>query len=83
MGKKLFNPEQEDFIVKNYMLMTDEELASVLNAESSQIHSWLNYRKLYRTKRITFSESDKKYIATHYLVDSYKDIGNTLGYTAR
>lgn len=83
MGKKLFNPEQEGFIVENYVSMTDEELASVLNVESSQIHGWLNYRKLYRTKRIMFSESDKKYIATHYLVDSYKDIGNTLGYTAR
>nr|DAH59436.1 MAG TPA: LAGLIDADG-like domain [Caudoviricetes sp.] len=30
-----------------------------------------------------FSESDKKYISEHYLTESYKDIGDKLGYTAR
>ena len=37
MGKKLFNQEQTDFIVQNYMSMTDEELANSLNVEVSQI----------------------------------------------
>ena len=83
MGKKLFNQEQTSFIIQNYMSMTDEELANILNVETSQIHGWLNYRKLYRTERAIFSESDKKYITAHYLTDSYKDIGDKLGYTAR
>lgn len=30
-----------------------------------------------------FTKSDKEYIATHYLIDSYKDIGAVLGYTAK
>lgn len=83
MGKKLFNQEQTSFIIQNYMSMTDEELANILNVETSQIHGWLNYRKLYRTERAIFSESDKEYITAHYLTDSYKDIGDKLGYTAR
>ena len=37
MGKKLFNQEQTDFIVQNYMSMTDEELTNSLNVEVSQI----------------------------------------------
>lgn len=38
MGKKLFNQEQTSFIIQNYMSMTDEELANILNVETSQIH---------------------------------------------
>lgn len=83
MGKKLFNQEQENYIIQNYLHLSDEELANELHVKPSQVHGWLSYKKLYRSTRIKFSESDKKYITEHYLTDSYKDIGNVLGYTAR
>ena len=63
--------------------MSDEELANIFNVKPYQIHDWLNYRKLYRTIRASFSEADKNYIATHYLTDSYKNIGVALGYSPR
>lgn len=83
MGKKLFNQEQENYIIRNYLHLSDEELANELHVKPSQVHGWLSYKKMYRSTRIKFSESDKKYITEHYLTDSYKDIGNVLGYTAR
>lgn len=60
MGKKLFKQEQENYIIQNYLHLSDEELANELHVKSSQIHGWLSYKKLYRSTRTKFSESDKK-----------------------
>lgn len=82
MGKKLFDKLQEDYIIQNYKTMSDQELGKILGVKASQIHGWLNYRKMSRTNKVKFSQSDKDYIISHYKVDSYKDIASVLGCTA-
>lgn len=88
MGKKkLFNEEQEKFILDNYKTMSNEEIAKKLGEsfKREQINSWLLHRGIKRNgqgciyKNRIFSESDVKFIKDNYEYMTSSEIGNILG----
>ena len=92
MGKKkLFNEEQENFILDNYMVMSNEEIAKKLgsNFKREQINSWLIHRGIKRNgqgcvyKNQIFSEKDIEFIKNNYDSMTSSEIGKILGFDAK
>ena len=90
MGKpKLFNMEQEQFILDNYKTMSNEEIAIALGTEfkREQINSWLIHRGIKRSgkgvkyKHQIFSEDDVKFIINNYYTMTSSEIGKVLGFS--
>ena len=91
MGKKkLFNEEQEKFILENYQAMSNEEIANTLGTEFNrqQINSWLQHRGLKKNgkgivyKNQIFSNEDIEFIKQHYETMTSSEIGDVLGFTS-
>ena len=92
MGKpKLFNENQEQFILNNYQTMSNEQIAISLggNFTRSQINSWLQHRGIKRNglgciyKHSIFSQSDIDFIKMNYEFMTSAEIGCVLGFTAK
>lgn len=92
MGKKkLFNEEQEKFILDNYTTMSNEELARELgsNFKREQINSWLSHRGIKRDgrgcvyKNRIFSKNDVEFIKNNYGSMTSSEIGAILGFDAK
>ena len=92
MGKrKLFNSEQEKFILDNYSTMSNEEIARALGQEfkRNQVNSWLLHRGIKRNglgckyKNSIFSKQDIEFIKSNYDTMTSAEIGEILGFDAR
>jgi hypothetical protein len=92
MGKpKLFDENQEQFILNNYQTMSNEQIAMALgeNYTRSQVNSWLQHRGIKRNglgciyKHSIFSQSDIDFIKKNYDTMTSKEIGDILGFTAK
>ena len=92
MGKKrLFNEEQENFILMNYKTMSNEQLAHELGSKfkKEQVNSWLIHRKIKRNgqgcvyKNSIFSKKDIEFIKNNYENMTCAEIGKCLGFTDR
>lgn len=92
MGKaKLFNEEQEQFILDNYQTMSNEQIAIKLGKQftRSQINSWLQHRGIKRNgagciyKNRIFSQDDYNFIIANYESMTSEEIGRELGFTAK
>lgn len=90
MGKpKLFDGNQEQFILNNYKTMSNEQIAVALgeNFTRSQINSWLQHRGIKRNgdgcvyKNRIFSQDDVDFIKNNYETMTSVEIGNILGFT--
>ena len=90
MGKpKLFNKEQEQFILNNYKAMSNEQIANKLgnNFTRSQINSWLSHRGIKRNglgciyKHSIFSQDDIDFIKENDESMTSAEIGAMLGFT--
>lgn len=83
--KKLFNNEQENFIVNNYEIMKYSEIADYLGngITAQQINGWLHNNGYKKSNRFLFSENEKKYIENNYLNKTYASIANHIGYTEK
>lgn len=91
MGKKkLFNDEQEKFILDNYSTMSNKEIAYVLGKEfkPEQVNSWLLHRSIKRNglgckyENSIFSSQDVEFIKNNYDLMTSAEIGKILGFTA-
>ena len=91
MGKKkLFNEQQEKFILDNYEVMSNEEIANTLGTEFSrqQISTWLQHRGLKKNgrgivyKNQIFSDKDIEFIKVNYKTMTSSEIGKALGFTS-
>ena len=82
--RKLFNKEQEEFIISNYLTMKHSEIAKALGDYTpAQITGWLNnhgYKKGYNS---IFSKNDINYIKKNYLSMTYREIANNIGFTEK
>lgn len=92
MGRpKLFNEEQEKFILNNYQTMSNEQIAIKLGNEftRAQINSWLQHRGIKRNglgciyKHSIFSQDDINFIKEHYEFMTSAEMGMKLGFTAK
>ena len=92
MGKKkLFNIEQEKFILDNYETMSNEEIATQLGCgvKRKQISSWLLHRGIKRNGRgcvyhnKIFSQNDIEFIKNNYDTMTSNEIGEVLGFDAK
>ena len=92
MGKpKLFDENQEQFILNNYQTMSNEQIATALgeNFTRSQINSWLQHRGIKRNglgciyKNRIFSKDDIDFIKTNYKSMTSAEMGMALGFTDR
>lgn len=82
--KKLFNKEQENFIVSNYLTMKYSDIAKTLGSYTAeQITGWLNNHGYKKGHNSIFSKSDIEYIEKNYLTMKYKDIANHIGFTEK
>ena len=82
--KKLFNEEQEEFIVSNYLTMKYSDIAKILgNYTSTQITGWLNNNGYKKGHNSIFSQSDIDYIKKNYLSMTYGEIADNLGFTEK
>lgn len=90
MGKpKLFDENQEQFILNNYQTMSNEQIAAALGEQftRSQINSWLQHRGIKRNglgciyKNRIFSQDDIDFIKANYESMTSVDIGRVLGFT--
>lgn len=82
--KKLFNKEQEEFIVSNYLTMKYKDIAQCLGDYTPlQITGWLNNNGYKKGHKSIFSDYDKKYMRENYLCMPYKQIANHIGFTER
>ena len=89
--KKLFNEEQEKFILDNYTIMSNEEIAKELgsNFKREQINSWLLHRGIKRNgqgcvyKNKIFSDVDIEFIKNNYNSMTSSEIGKILGFDAK
>jgi DNA-binding transcriptional regulator WhiA len=85
--KKIFNEEQEKFIMDNFLKMTDTEIANRLEGDftQSQITGWRHNHGLKRDRRLSniFTEKDIEFLKNNYNKMSYKEIANILGYTEK
>ena len=91
MGKKkLFNEDQEKFILDNYEIMSNEAIANALGQEFNreQINSWLQHRGLKKNgngivyKNQIFSDRDVEFIKNNYSIMTCREIGQILGFTS-
>lgn len=82
--KKLFNEEQQLFIINNYLNMTYQDIANQLgDYTATQIAGWLHNNGYYKGASSIFNEEEKEYIRSNYLSKSYREIGKDLGYSER
>lgn len=82
--KKLFNEEQQLFIINNYLNMTYQDIANQLgDYTATQISGWLHNNGYYKGASSIFNEEEKEYIRSNYLLMTYKEIGKHLGYSER
>lgn len=91
MGKKkLFNEDQEKFILDNYETMSNDAIADALGSEFNrgQINSWLQHRGLKKNgngvvyKNQIFSDHDVEFIKNNYSTMTCREIGQILGFTS-
>ena len=92
MGKKrIFNDDQEKFILDNYVTMSNKEIAHALGKEfkREQINSWLLHRNIKRNglgckdENSIFSNQDVEFIKNNYDSMTSAEIGEVLGFSAR
>ena len=92
MGKKrIFNDDQEKFILDNYVTMSNKEIAHALGKEfkRGQINSWLLHRNIKRNglgckyENSIFSNQDVEFIKNNYDSMTSAEIGEVLGFSAR
>lgn len=87
MGKKkLFNEQQEQYILEHYKTMSNRDIAEVLNCKPTQINSWLIHRGIKRGKEHTFhksifSDNDVDFITKNYAIMTATEIGKVLGFS--
>lgn len=82
--KKLFNKEQEEFIISNYLTMKYSDIAKFLgNYTATQITGWLNNNGYKKGHNFIFSNDDIDYIEKNYLSMTYKEIADNIGFTER
>ena len=82
--KKLFNKEQEQFIISNYLTMKYEDIAKSLgDYTSTQITGWLNNNGYKKGHNSIFSKDDIEYIKKNYLSMTYGEIANNIGFTEK
>jgi hypothetical protein len=82
--KKLFNKEQEEFIVSNYLTMKYSDIAKSLgDYTSTQITGWLNNNGYKKGHNSIFSREDIDYIRENYLEMTYGEIAKELGFTEK
>lgn len=82
--KKLFNKEQEEFIISNYLTMKYSDIAKSLgNYTSTQITGWLNNNGYKKGHNSIFSKYDIDYIKKNYTKMTYGEIADILGYTEK
>ena len=82
--KKLFNKEQEEFIVSNYLTMKYSDIAKSLgNYTSTQITGWLNNNGYKKGHNSIFSKEDIDYMRENYLTMTYNEIAEKLGFTEK
>lgn len=82
--KKLFNKEQEEFIISNYLTMKYRDIAKSLgDYTSAQITGWLNNNGYKKGHNSIFSKDDIDYIKENYLTMTYGEIADNLGFTEK
>lgn len=82
--KKLFNKEQEEFIISNYLTMKYSDIAKSLgDYTSAQITGWLNNNGYKKGHNSIFSKDDIDYMRKNYLLMPYKEIAHNIGFTER
>lgn len=82
--KRLFNKEQEEFIISNYLSMKYSDIAKYLgDYTATQITGWLNSHGYKKGHNSIFSKDDIDYMRENYLSMSYRDIANKIGFTER
>lgn len=82
--KKLFNKEQEQFIISNYLTMKYSEIAKMLgDYTSTQITGWLNNNGYKKGHNSIFSQEDVNYIKENYMKLTYNEIADNLGFTEK
>lgn len=90
MGKKrIFNNDQEKFILDNYETMSNKEIADALGKEfkREQVNSWLLHRNIKRNglgckyANSIFSDQDVEFIKNNYEFMTSAEIGEILGFT--
>lgn len=82
--KKLFNKEQEKFIISNYLTMKYDDIAKSLgNYTSTQITGWLNNNGYKKGHNSIFSKDNIEYIKKNYLSMTYGEIANNIGFTEK
>ena len=82
--KKLFNKEQEEFIISNYLTMKYGDIAKSLgDYTSTQITGWLNNNGYKKGHNSIFSNDDIDYIKENYLSMTYGEIAKNIGFTEK
>lgn len=82
--KKLFNKEQEEFIVSNYLTMKYSDIAKSLGCYTpTQIAGWLNNNGYKKGHNSIFSKNDIDYMTTNYMSMTYGEIAKNIGFTER
>lgn len=82
--KKLFNKEQEEFILNNYKNMKYKDIGKILgNVSETQICGWLHNNKAKTKNTSIFTDNDIIFIKDNYKKLSYKNIANILGYSEK
>lgn len=82
--KKLFNKEQEQFIISNYLTMKYSEIAKMLgDYTSTQITGWLNNNGYKKGHNSIFSQEDVNYIKENCMKLTYNEIADNLGFTEK
>lgn len=82
--KKLFNEEQEKFIISNYLTMKYDDIAKSLGEyTSTQITGWLNNNGYKKGHNSIFSKNDIEYMMKNYLSMTYKEIADNIGFTEK
>ena len=72
--RKLFNKEQENFIISNYLTMKYADIAKSLgNYTAAQITTWLNSKGYKKGHNSIFSKSDIEYMKNNCkMKDEYR-----------
>ena len=82
--RRLFNKEQEEFIISNYLTMKYGDIAKSLgNYTATQITGWLNNNGYKKGHNPIFSKDDIDYMKKNYMSMTYKEIANNIGFTER
>lgn len=82
--KKIFNKEQEEFIISNYLTMKYSDIAKILgDYTSAQITGWLNNNGYKKGHNSIFSKDDIDYMKKNYLSMTYRDIAQEIGFTEK